>query len=259
MTDPSTFRALTALRDAPDRNAPGLMPAWRTVQRVLEGHARARHIGVPADRDEALGEALLKVVRGVAHAEPRDEAAARAWLRRIFDNTLFDLLRVKKRRKEVLDDGAVGERDRELAEQSYADSERGVETALDVRHLAVYEQMLWNRIDEHIEATVRRHARVNARRRAEVAYARIVRERSFDELERTTGGEVKRHTLYQWVHRGRDDALRPVAARWARDADPDTDEGALAAELAGILEQSVRADAGRPRGDPQREVPSEPP
>jgi hypothetical protein len=241
--------ALLTLRDAPDMDAPDLFPQWRIVYAAIERCGRVAGAGMSADRDDAVNESALKVRRGVRSVKARDAAAAQAWIARIYQNTQRDLARRRQRRREVYDHAAPGgEGAREGLLDRMAAPEPGLDPAkLDSEELQPFEAALFDRVDEYLEGHGRPAIRASARRRAEVAYESIVRQRPTDELLEELGGKVSTDALYQWVRRGREDVLLPVLEAWILDPAADEAERRFAAALKAILQARQRADAGKPR------------
>jgi DNA-directed RNA polymerase specialized sigma24 family protein len=241
--------ALLALRDASDIDAPELFPQWRIVYAAIERCGRVAGAGMSADREDAVNESALKVRRGVRSVKARDAAAAQAWIARIYQNTQRDLARRRQRRREVYDHAAPGgEGRREGLLDRLAAPEPGLDPAkLDSEELQPFEAALFDRVDEHLERDVRPAVRASARRRAEVAYESIVRQRPTGELLEELGGKVSADALYQWVRRGREDVLLPVLEAWILDPAADEAERGFAIALKAILQARQRADAGKPR------------
>jgi DNA-directed RNA polymerase specialized sigma24 family protein len=260
--EPPLLDALQTIRGEAQSAPEQARRAWRRIHDAFVELAGRAGRGLSDDREDAVSEALVKVMRGAAQLDATTEVGARSWLKRIYDHTLVDRVRQRRRRREQLDE-TRGET------ESFLDSlPAPVEPdPVDPSWLSALEDRFWDRVDEHIERDMRPHVRANARRQAEVAYARIVRQRSAEHIASLLEGtapveaskaEVRPHgracrsgisraSVYQWVHRGRDRTLLPVARGWAKACDPDTVEGRFAAELAAVLEGHVRSDSGRAR------------
>lgn len=248
MHDDELHRALVALREASDLAAPENGPRWRTVRRALQRFGRSVGGGVLHDREDAVAEAMVKVLRNIRDLRADDAPAGRSWLAQLYQHTYIDVIRRRRRRREVFDEPLPGEGERETLLDRQAAPEPGLDPAkLDSAELAPFVDALFDRVHDHVEAHVRRSARQNAFRRAQIAYENIVRGRSADELVAEAGGQVRRERFYQWVRRGREEVLVPVLRQWMADTDADGPEHGFAAQLLVILKSRERRDAGQPR------------
>ncbi|MFW6066982.1 MAG: sigma factor [Myxococcota bacterium] len=247
MSDDRTYRAIRELREADDPHAPELHPHWVVLRETVQRYARRVGGGGFADRDETASESVIKLHRALPSIEANDEASTRAYIKKVVHRTYLDRVRERQRRRERFDgDYAQAEPGDSLLARIAAEPPADPRLH-DPDALAPYEDALWNRIDAFVEARTRPHARLAARNRAHMAYERIVRRRSPEELHGASDREVKIGTLYQWVHRGREDVLIPVVEDWVAETGGEGEEGAFAAQLLAILRESMRRDAGEPR------------
>jgi DNA-directed RNA polymerase specialized sigma24 family protein len=247
MHDHDLFDALTALRAAPRVEARELAPCWRVVWAALVRFGRSVGSGMVADREEAVAEALVKVQRRVRDLQAADAAGAQAWLATLYRRTYLDIVRRRRRRREIYDDPSPDGAREGLIERLEAPDPSIDPAKLDSVELAPFEDALFDRVDEHVAFHVRAMARPNAHRRAVLAYDSIVRRRPTEALMPSMGQDVHPDTFYQWVRRGREGVLIPVLEQWLAETPADDPEHRFAAELLDILQSRQRSDAGQPR------------
>jgi DNA-directed RNA polymerase specialized sigma24 family protein len=244
------FDALLRLKAADDLNASSLRDDWQVVDRALRSLAERARIGMSSDRHDAHQHSLLGVLAGVRRLEAQEPRSAAAWLRTIYDHALIDHLRKQKLRRELLDGAAEGGARRPTLDElpaKAADDPRIHDPAA----LAPFEEALFEVLEEYVERTVRPRHRAHALIKAQLAYRWHVRREPMDALQEDAG--VSRDTLYQWLHRGRVNALHPAVLAWLEALPDDTAERAFALELARLLDDADRADAGRPRPERRKE------
>lgn len=246
MPDDPIYRAVCALREAEGPNAPAMQEHWAVLYRAIQSYARRLGGGGQADRDDTASESWIKLRRSLRRIEANDPAGVRSYIKKIVFSTHIDLVRARQRRRERFGESFVrAEAGEGPLVETQSDSAADPR-ANDPDALAPFEDALWDRVDEHLAAGVRPHARSKARERAYFAYERIVRERPADELRAEAGADVKADAFYQWVHRGRE-VLIAVTQTWVDETGGEGDEGAFARQLLAILEERVRRDAGVPR------------
>ncbi|MFW5925826.1 MAG: RNA polymerase sigma factor [Myxococcota bacterium] len=260
MHDDELHRALVALREAPDLAAPECGPRWRAVQQALQRFGRTVGGGVLHDREDAVAEAMVKVLRNIRQLRADDAPGGRSWLAQLYQHTYIDVIRRRQRRREVFDEPLPGEGERESLLDRQPAPEPGPDPAvLDSAELAPFVDALFDRVHDYLEAHARRNVRQNAFRRAQLAYESIVRGRPTEELLAEMGGQVRPATFYQWVRRGREEVLVPVLRQWVAEADVDADgpEHGFALQLLAILKDRERSDAGQPRPLRKKKKPPE--
>ncbi len=244
MVDPvATYEALRALRAAEDCLAAELEWAWLAVDRALRAIASRTALGANVDRDDARQRAFLRVMRAASSMRAESAAAAVAWLQTIFENLLRDLLRTKRRRRELFEPG--GDDRSSLGIDALPAPTPVDPRTQDAAVLAPLEEALWDAVEHFTDSKRPLHRRA-ALRNAQLAYRWVVRQESMESLH-AEYETVPRDTLYQWLRRGRVDVLLPAVEAWIRSLVADSVEQAFATALAQILREADRADAGKPR------------
>lgn len=241
----ATYEALSTLRAADDLTSPSLASAWAAVMRALLGLARNVRMGSAADREDASQEAFLKVRGAVRDLEADAPLAAVAWLRRVYERVLLDLLRSRERRREVFDARTRDDVRPSRLEQVPAlppDDPR----IHDPARLAPFEEALFEAVEDYVTRTVKVRHREHALHKAQLAYRKVVKRETAEALL-ADAGDVSRETLYQWTRRGRVHVLLPAVLAWLETLPPDSDAHAFASGLAALLREADRADAGQPR------------
>jgi DNA-directed RNA polymerase specialized sigma24 family protein len=284
MSHDDLYCALVALRDAPDVRAHGLAPSWQRVLSALQGFGRSVGSGPLVDREEVVSISLVKVQRNIQQLTADNAAGARGWLRRIYERTYLDVARARRRRRRLFVESDLTESPEaiDLVDPARAPEADFDPAKLDAKVLAPYVDRLFDRVDAYVETKVRRIHRLDARRRAQLAYAyyvsRTPKEQLLAELQGAAGGKpVSADAFAQWTRRGRVDVLIPVLARWLEELKRDHTEASVAApaeppaphssestaehafvtELLEILRARTRSDAGQPRPARRSAAPEE--
>ncbi len=241
-----TYEALCALRAAADLGARELADAWATVHRALESFVARGPMGASADKNDARQQAILQVFRSVRTLEAKTPAAAVAWLKKIYQNKLRDIVRRQRRRREIL--GQDRDDDRPASGVDEMAAPEPVDPRIhDPAALAPFEEALWEAVDDFVQSKRQAH-RASAFANAQLAYRWWIDEAPMDALHADAEG-VTRETLYQKLRRGRVDVLLPAIEAWLAGLAPDEPERAYAAGLVKLLNEADRADAGKPRPD----------